>query len=192
MAEIRSALEIAMEKAGRLGMADKKDVETGHLFDKGRRLAAKFISGEEKDLTAGLQDIKGNDLRHVINGAVEVLLRNIILPRDKDQWPSINKALSGIIALKGSPLKPVVSQIEQLLKTYEQTKDRYHEQLKTQMQGKLGGIQQTLAKQYGAAAAASIDVDALPEFQNEWSKLSSDINEQFNHHLQQLKAHLAQ
>ncbi|MDA8162069.1 MAG: hypothetical protein M0022_04070 [Desulfobacteraceae bacterium] len=192
MAEIRSALEIAMEKAGQLGMADKKDIETEDLFNKGRRLAAKFISGEEKDLMSGLKDVRADDLNHVIGGAVEVILRNITLPRDKGQWSSINKALSGIVMLKGSPVKQIVSQIEQLLKGYEQTIGRYREQLKAQMQGKLGGIQQTLAKQYGAAAAASIDVEALPEFQNEWSRLSLSINEQFNHQLSQLKAHLAQ
>ncbi|MGB9711810.1 MAG: hypothetical protein ACP5J5_03425 [Dissulfurimicrobium sp.] len=191
MAEIRSALEIALEKAERLGAANKNEAVSEELFNKGRRLAARYINGEEKDLTIGLKDIKKEDLPHVINGAIEIILRNIILPRDKDQWSSINRAFSGIIALKGSPVKEIVSQIEQLLKTYEVTKKRYYDQLKAQMQGRLGGIQQSLAKQYGTAIAASINIETLPEFQNEWSKLSSDINEQFNRHLQQLKAYLA-
>ena len=190
MAEIRSALEIAMEKANRLGMADKNEAALENLFNKGRRLAARYINGEEKDLTAWLKDIKGGDIMHVIKGATEVLLRNMTLPRNKDQWSSINRAFSGIVALKGSPVKEVVSQIDQLFKTYELTRTRYYDQLKAQMQGRLGGLQQSVAKQYGAAAAASVDIEALPEFQNEWSKLSSEINGQFEHHLQQLKTQL--
>lgn len=187
MAEIKSALEIAMEKANRLGAVDKNESISEDLFNKGRRLAAKYMNGEIKDLTAGLNDIKGSDIELIINGAMEVLLRNVALPRDKDQWSSIKRAFSGIVALKGSPIKEIIAQIEQLLKTYELTRTRYYDQLKAQMQGRLGGLQQSIARQYGAAVAASIDIEALPEFQNEWSKLSSDINSQFDHHLQQLK-----
>jgi hypothetical protein len=190
MAEIRSALEIAMEKANRLGAADKNEAAAEALFNKGRRLAARYMNGEEKDLQTGLKDIKKDDLAHVINGTTEVLLRNMTLPRNKDQWPLIKRAFSGIVALKGSPVKEIIAQIEQLFKTYELTRTRYYDQLKAQMQGRLSGLQQSVAKQYGAAAAASIDIEALPEFQNEWSKMSSEINGQFDHHLQQLKSQL--
>ncbi|MGQ9500425.1 MAG: hypothetical protein ACUVQ6_08870 [Dissulfurimicrobium sp.] len=189
MTEIKSTLEIAMEKANRLGAADKNEAALEDLFNKGRRLAARYMNGEEKDLQAGLKNIKKDELAHVINGTIEVLLRNIALPKEKDQWQSINRAFSGIMALKGSPVKEIIAQIKELFKTYELTRTRYYDQLKMQMQGKLGGLQQSIAKQYGTTVAASI-IEALPEFQNEWLKLSSELNEQFDHQLQQLKTQL--
>ncbi|MCK4604307.1 MAG: hypothetical protein KAU41_06355, partial [Deltaproteobacteria bacterium] len=117
-------------------------------------------------------------------------LRNIVLPRDKDQWPGIKKALSGFVELKGSVANQIIPRIEQLMESYEQTRDQYHEQLKMQMQNHLGGIKQAISQQYGTAMASEIDVDSLPEFQKEWSRISSEITDQFEQQLIPLKAHL--
>ena len=149
MAEIRSAIEIAMEKADRLGRATKEELQAEKWLDHGHRIVVRYMQGEIEDLEAGFSDISGDEMQLVLKGAIEILLRNIVLPRDKDQWPSIKKALSGFLELKGSVANQTIPRIEQLLKSYEQTRDQYHEQLKMQMQNHLGGIKQAISQQYG-------------------------------------------
>jgi len=190
MAEIRSAIEIAMEKADRLGRATKEELETKKWLDHGHRIVARYMQSEIEDLETGLSDISGNELPLVLKGATEILLRNIVLPRDKDQWPGIKKALSGFVELKGSVANQIIPRIEQLMESYEQTRDQYYEQLKMQMQNHLGGIKQAISQQYGTAMASEIDVNSLPEFQKEWSRISSEITDQFEQQLIPLKAHL--
>lgn len=190
MAEIRSAIEIAMEKADRLGRATKEDLEREKWINHGHRIVARYMQGEIKDLETGFSDISGNELSLVLKGATEILLRHIILPRDKDQWPYIKKALSGFVELKGSVANQIIPRIEQLLQSYEQTRDQYSEQLKMQMQNQLGGIKQAISQQYGAAIASEIDVNSLPEFQKEWSQISSEITDQFEQQLIPLKEYL--
>jgi hypothetical protein len=190
MAEIRSAIEIAMEKADRLGRATKEELETKKWLDHGHRIVARYMQGEIDDLKAGLSDISGNELPLVLKGAVEILLRYIVLPRDKNQWPDIKKALSGFVELKGSVANQIIPRIEQLLQRYEQTRDQYYEQLKMQMQNHISGIKQAISQQYGTAIASEIDVNSLPEFQKEWSRISSEITDQLEQQLIPLKEYL--
>ncbi|MBW1669967.1 MAG: hypothetical protein JRJ43_02315 [Deltaproteobacteria bacterium] len=190
MAEIRSAIEIAMEKADRLGLASKEELETEKWLDCGHRIVARYMQGEIEELKASLSDISGNELPLVLKGATKILLRNIVLPRDKEQWPGIKKAFSGFVELKGSLANQIIPRIEQLLKSYEQTRDQYYEQLKMQMQNQLGGIKQAVSQQYGTAIASNIDVDSLPEFQKEWSRISFEITDQFEQQLIPLKESL--
>jgi len=189
MGEIKSALEIAMERADRIGKASKKELAESKWTEEGRRIAAKYLKNQA-ELKEELGKASPESLPVILKGVTEILLRNIVLPRQKEQWPDINRALDGIIEIKGSIANQVVDSIKQLLKAYEQTKDRYLEQLRLQMQGKLGGVQQAIAQQYGMGAASNIDVESLPEFQQEWSRISSEISEQFDQQLSQFKAYI--
>ncbi len=46
MAEIRSAIEIAMEKADRLGLPTKEELETEKWLDCGHRIGVQGVRGE--------------------------------------------------------------------------------------------------------------------------------------------------
>ncbi|MFO8239565.1 MAG: hypothetical protein R6T90_01035 [Dissulfuribacterales bacterium] len=192
MGEIRSSIEIAMEKADRLGRITKEDLETEKWLDCGHRIVATYMQGEIEGLAAGLSDISKKEMPLVLKGVTEILLRNIVLPRDKDQWSGIKKALSGFVELKGSLVNQIIPRIEQLLKNYEQTRDQYREQLKMQMEDQLGGIRQAISQQYGTAIGSQIDVNSLPEFQKEWSRISIEITDQFEQQLIPLKEYLKQ
>jgi len=73
------------------------------------------------------------------------------------------------------------------LKMYEHSINQYQEKVRMQFQDKLGGYQQAIAQQYGAEVAANIDVDTIPEFQQEWSKIKGEIDSQFKQQLEQMK-----
>ena len=188
MAEIRSSLEIAMEKADKLGKSDKREMEIQSWMDKGRRLGAKYLRESGVELRKSMDDISPDHISHVLGGVMEVLIRNIFLPKDEVQKDTVKKAMKGLIEIKGSVVNAVTSQIEQLIDAYEQTKKHYYEQLKSQMQSQLGGVKEAMAMQYGDAMADAIKPDALPQFQEQWSKMSSEIDGQFDRQLSALKS----
>ncbi len=189
MAEIKSALEIALERAEKIGKASKKELEADRWLNEGRKLGAKYIR-EGGDLKSRLSGIDPGHLREVVSGVMEVLLRNIVLPREEEQWDGINRAMEGIECLKGSMAGQALGNLRELLSAYQQTRQRYMDQVKMQMQGKVAGLQQMVTQQYGPGMASEIDVEALPEFQQEWSKISGQIDEQFLQQLDPLKRYL--
>ncbi len=190
MAEIKSSLEIALEKASRLGSIDKTEVEREKNLDIGRRIAASYLGNKETSLADAFKGFSPQTLQVVIEGAMEVLTRNLTLPRDKMQWDAIDRAMHGVFQLKGSPAKGLLDYIREHLKSYENTKSQYLQQVKAQFQAKLSGMQQAVAKQYGMGMAANLDVEMLPEFQNEWTKIASEIDTHFRTQLDQAKEQL--
>ncbi len=193
MAEIRSALEIALEKADRLGKASKEEINADKWLDEGKRTAARYLDQEgEQDLRELVSQAPPEGLTQVLKGASEVLLRNVVLPRDRDQVQVIKKALSGLVAIKGSTARQVASRIEELVEGYLQTRDHYYQQIKAQMQSRIGGVQQALAQQYGMGLPGELDLESMPEFQQEWANLTSQLREQFEEQLAPLKRYLEQ
>ena len=191
MGEIRSALEIALEKAEKLGKASKEELKKEEAISKGRRIAASFLDDpDKKSLKELMTDVDPSMLNSVIEGAMDTLLRNIVLPKEDTQMERAQKALSGVMDLKGSIAAQVVNAISQLLGQFKTTYSQYKEQLKAQMQAQLGNLKQAVAEQYGMAVAQALDVEALPEFQQEWSKLSGQIIDQFNKELERLKNYI--
>jgi len=183
MGEIRSALEIALEKADRLGKIDKEELEKQKWSDEGKKIAASYIQSQVDSLQEAISKLEGSDVAAVLDGVMDVLLRNVMLPRDAMQWDTINRALKGLVEVKGSSAAQVIPQIEQLLKTYEQTRDQYHQQFKEQLNQRLGGAQ-------GMYGMDPNEMQALAQLEQEWTKISSQINEQFEQQLQPMKEYL--
>jgi len=183
MGEIRSALEIALEKADKLGKINKEEVEQQRWADEGKKIAAYYIQGKVDSLENALSELEGCNMNAVLDGVLDVLLRNVMLPRDAMQWDTINRALKGLAEIKGSSAAQVVPQIEQLLRTYEQTRDQYRQQFKEQVNQRMGGAQGMYDMDPG-------EMQALAALEQEWTKISSQINEQFEQQLMPMKEYL--
>ncbi|MGD0828180.1 MAG: hypothetical protein ABSA09_08875, partial [Desulfobaccales bacterium] len=81
MAEIKSALELALEKAERYGKASREEMAAAQYQEQGRQLAVKFLKGEG-DLAAELKDLPPQAQESARVAIKEVFLRNIGLPRN--------------------------------------------------------------------------------------------------------------
>ena len=183
MGEIRSALEIALEKADKLGRISREELDQQKYTDQGKKIAASYIQGGLDNLQEALSRIDTSDVSAVLQGVMDVLLRNIMLPRDSYQWESIDRALKGIMEMKGSTAGQVVPQIRQLLKSYEETRDQYREQFKEQINQRMGGGQ-------GMYNMDPNDMQALAALEQEWTKISLQINDQFEQQLKPMKDYL--
>lgn len=190
MAEIKSSLEIALEKAAKLGRATQEEMDREKWLTQGRKLAVQYMNGEITELAPYLKDMTPQGLSTVLEGITDVFLRNIRLPRHSDQKDAIKKACNGLLQIKGNVIQQTISYINQLISQYEHVKNQYLQQLKAQMEMKLATMKQAVAQQYGMTAASALNVEMLPEFQKEWSNISNELDKQFEAQLDTLKTYL--
>ncbi len=185
MGEIKSALEIALEKAEKLGKLSEEEIEAQKWEEEGKKKAAAFLRGQFDSFQEGLSGIPPEFIQTVLKGATEVLLRNITLPRDKSQWDTIHRAFKGIKEIKGSIAEQVVPEMEYLLKNYEETLQNYKKQFQQQIKSSIG------AKAHGGMMAMSPEeMNALASMQEEWNKISAEISSQFEQQLKPMKTYL--
>lgn len=185
MAEIKSAFEIAMARAEKIGKLSEKEIENQKWSEHGQKKAADFLAGRGDDLRKMISDVPGDYLNEAIGGITDTLLRNIVLPREPEQWDSIRKALKGMEDIKGSAASRVLPGIVDLLKQYEQTRDQYLEQFKAQMENALQSYQ-------SSAGMGGPDMGVVAKMQQEWDRISVELNQQFEQQLAPMKEYLKQ
>ncbi|WP_022853093.1 hypothetical protein [Thermodesulfatator atlanticus] len=185
--EIRSTLEIALEKAAKIGKASKEELRRDKLEKEGRRLAAKFLNEKDFNLLEALAKIPGEDKPIVLKAAVDTLCRNIVFPQDEAAMADIEKALKGLelIFLSFPQVKELTAEIKKLLLLYLQQQKQLYEQFKLQFQSQMGEIEEALKQQYGEGV--KVEPEMIPQFQDEWRKLKGRLQEQYQSQLNYLK-----
>jgi uncharacterized protein YdiU (UPF0061 family) len=181
MADIKSAREIAMEKIEKLGEATEEERLRWKHVPEGEQLAAKYLK-DERNLVAELSQYPEKARKYVKQGAAEVLIRNIGLPRN-DYAKSINKkVMEGLRLLKSNKadLENMFSRLRQLFNHYteqgEQQRKQAFQALKTDFEGK---VQQAVQQQLGSMAGMRIDVEKLPQFHQEWRRVLTQLDSQY-------------
>ncbi len=187
MGEIRSTLEIALEKAEKIGRATKEELRREELTKKGRRLAAQFLREKDFSLAEALSQIPSEDRPQVLRGAVDTLLCNIVFPRDEEDLKDIRKALSGLntIFAHFPEVQNLTQEIEKLLSLYLQHYQQLYEQFRHQFQAQALQMEEALSQQIGAQV--KVEPEMTPQFQEEWRKVTAKLQEQFKSQLDYLK-----
>ncbi|OAG28177.1 DUF6657 family protein [Thermodesulfatator autotrophicus] len=185
--EIKSALEIALEKAEKIGKASKEELRQEKLEKEGRRLAARFLQEKDFNLLKALAEVPSEDKPVVLRAAVDTLVRNIVFPRDELTLKEIEKALKGLetIFIDFPQVRELSAEIKKLLTLYLQQQKQLFEQFKMQFQSQMGEIEEALKQQYGQAV--KIEPEMLPQFQEEWGKVKGQLDAQYQRQLDYLK-----
>ena len=164
---IRSAREIALEKAGQIGEATEEERLQWKYLPKGEALAAKYLK-EDANITVELRQYDDKAKKYVIKGAMDVLTRNLSLPRNEADKKNNRRIMDGVKLLKRDKagLENVYSGIRYLFNHYaeegEKQRQRAYQSLKTEMEAR---IQQAMQQQMGTLAGMKIDVEKQPQFQ---------------------------
>ena len=176
MAEIKSALELALEKtAGVVG--DKKKLVEHEARQTGMRLAGQFMDNQEKSLEREIKSLDRDRRSSARSGAFHVLLSHIALPSqeaDLGKLATVEKGLSQLIR-DNAAVENITSQVSQLLQQYLDTKNQVVEQLRQQFEPRMRQKEEQLAQQTGRRMR--LDPSSDPEFVK--------VLEQNNEHLQQ-------
>ena len=181
MSDIKSAREIALEKAEKIGEAtDEERLRWKHVPE-GEKLAAKYLK-QNLNLVAELSNFDQSIIRYIKEGAADILLRNINLPKNDLARKNNKKAMEGLKTLKSDKIdvENIYSKIRSLFNHYieegEQQRRQAYEQLKTEFTAK---VQQAVQQQLGSVVGLNIDIERQPQFQEEWRKLLAHLDSQY-------------
>jgi hypothetical protein len=187
VAEIKSALELALEKAAQYGKASPEELAESRYKEEGRVLAVKFLRGEG-DLEAELQAFPAQ-AQPTLRGAVkEVFLRNISLPKNGEADERRDRALEGLAMVASNPkaMARLRAELAQVLQNFLQVRDSAYQQLKARFGATVGNMQRALEAQY--QRRVKLEVEQISQFQEEWRRFQGSLNDQFEPMLEDLKS----
>lgn len=188
MDEIKSAFEKAMERVERIGEASEEETMKWQYIPEGQKLAARCIK-DECNLTVELNKYGDKEKTFVVQGTEDVLLRNINLPANDIVKKNNKKAMEAIKTLKKDKggVENIFSKIRNIFSHYEQEGEQQrkqaYEMLKQDFQAKI----QQVMRQQGVPVGAQIDVERQPQFQEEWRRVSAQMDSQYSKLLDEYK-----
>ncbi len=193
MGEIKNALEIAMEKIEKLDKATDEERLKWKYVPEGEKLAVRYFK-QNCNLVIEMSRYEENVKRYIIEGAADILIRNINLPKDNLARRNNRQAMDGLKNLKSDKVsvENVFSKIRYIFNHYkeqgEQQRKQAYETLKTEVEAK---VQQALQQKSASFVGVNIDVERQPQFQEEWCKIQTRLDSQYLKHLDEYKQELS-
>ncbi len=190
MAEIKSTMDMVLERAAKMAAAATEPVDNEDLIKVGMRLAADFLNKNEIDLTKELDAQPDENQVEIRKGMAQTLLRNIVLPRDEQLELSGKQALNGILALggNGGDIQSICEELGQILEQYgnhkEQTTRQLEDAIRTQMEQQQTGE--------GQGSQEDINPAMHPQYREELGKMLTSLNNQYNEAMNQRKEMILQ
>ncbi len=186
MAEIKSALELALEKAESYGKASREEMAAAQFQEQARLLAVNFLKGEG-DLQAEFKSLPAEGQEAARVAIKEVFLRNISLPRNGDLDERLDRVLAGLQLVAADPrnMARLKAELEQILQQFLQFRHNALQQLKARFSQGLGQMQRAMEVKTGQRV--QLEVEHLPQFQEEWRRFQGSLLDQFEPMLADLK-----
>src|SRR5512137_1923106 len=122
MGEMKSAWQIAMEKADKLGKVSQDELNSLKYVPDGNRIASLFIQDEKCDLLSELSKFPAGDVaRFVKKGVDEILVRNITLPHNDEDTRKTKRAMEGLRLIKENKkqLESLLGLVNNLVNQYQ-------------------------------------------------------------------------
>lgn len=192
MAEIKSTMDLVMERAARMGKASREELRLEEAGKKGVQLAVDYLDGKLNDPLEAIQEQESGLQVPAFKGMAEILLRNVFLPRDEIQKERTEKAVKGIIALEGGSggIAAICSELTNLVGGYMQHRVQLRGQLEEQVMQQYENLmaQQPEMQRQGV----KIDPSRQPKFLEEWSRVEAELSSQYNAALNQVKQQVSQ
>ena len=188
MSEMKSAWEKAMEKVEKLGKLSEEELKQLEYQPVGSKLAAKYLQETNYSLDTELVKYKGTGVRsYVLQGAQEILLRNIFLPKNEHDKQTASRAMTGLKLLKENKklLDTTIDRITNLLNYYVQTRQQTYQDFKKGFGDKLQAANKAMQQQVGAKTR--VEPEQHPQFLEEWRKISSQLDAQYEKVLEEHK-----
>ncbi|BHH84914.1 DUF6657 family protein [Desulforhopalus sp. 52FAK] len=185
MAEIKSTMEMVLERAARMAEAAPEVVANEDLIKDGMKLAADYLKQGETDLSASLGSHSAADQAEIMKGMAQTLLRNIVLPRDEELEVTGQAALQGILNLSqnNGEIQTICQELAQILAQYGQHQEQSTQQLKDALKAQIQQQQMSM----GQESQEEINPVMHPQFNEELNKMMTSLNNQYNDAMTQRK-----
>ena len=178
MGEIKSALEIALEKTAHIE-GDLSSIQNREYRNDGKRLANHFLdTGDAEDLSNSFEKVPSDRRDSVREGAVSILLAAVKLPVEESDTDKTLKIGSGLETLiPGQGIAAMFGQVEQIFKQYLSEWDQTKKALEQQFMPKLRAKQQEMARRYGQAVPMELTQD--PEYAAAFSRAKRALDDKY-------------
>jgi hypothetical protein len=188
MAEIKSTMEMVMERAARLEAEQSgSDPRGDDEIKEGMRAAAAYMREEESDLAAALERCQPEARGNFIKGVAEGLLRNITLPREEEQLDKAGQAMNGLVQVgkNHQDLLAIFGDLTKILDQYRQHREQLKEQLDAGFAQQMPQLEAAMARKTGRAM--KLEPSQHPKYQEEWQRVMDDLNSQYGRAIEQHK-----
>jgi hypothetical protein len=187
MGEIRSALDIALEKTASI-QSDKTGAENRDLKNTGKKAAGEYIdSGNVEFLSKALTGKKEEQVKLITEGAISVFLAGLRLPAAEQDLEKLGKTGAGLEALlPGSGMTELFSQIAQVFTQYLGERERLAKALEQQFMPRLRAKQQELSKRYGQNVPLDPSLD--PEYGSALNKNNKALDQKYEAVIDEVRA----
>jgi len=185
MAEIKSTMEMVLERAAKMAEAAPEVTENEDLIKEGMKIAADYLKKGDTDLSAALGTHSPADHAEIMKGMAQTLLRNIVLPRDEDLEVSGQAALQGILNLSqnNGEIQTICQELAQILAQYGQHLEQSTQQLKDALKAQIQQQQMSM----GQESQEDINPAMHPQYNEELGKMMTSLNNQYNDAMSQRK-----
>ncbi|MCF6289485.1 MAG: hypothetical protein L3J03_00555 [Desulfobacterales bacterium] len=188
MAEIKSTMEKVLERLARMDAAPLPPAELAaeETVKQGMRLAADYLRDNTVPLARTIAEQEPDAQQLMRRGAVQALLRNIILPRDDDSQAA-DMAMVGVIDLAAGAgeLVQTMGEMRQVLEQYKNHRNDLRRQLEEAIRQQM---EQAMAEQTGQSGPGmQLDPVHHPKFMEEWQRIIGELNNQYGKALDQYK-----
>jgi len=179
MSELKSAWEIAQEKANRLGKlsAEEKEQQERQRYRQiGQVLAQKWLDSSQRlDMTAELNKHKEKDRETIKQAVIEHLVEAIEFTTTRG-INSVKRIIEAISSL-GPELQPKAEGISQLVQEYEGAEQKIGQELESNYRETLHQLR------ISGTAVEAINIEANPQ----WQPARQELVEAFTPRLNDLK-----
>jgi hypothetical protein len=176
MSELKSAWEIAQEKANRLGKLsaeEKEQQEKQRYHQIGQALAQKWLdSSRPPNMTRELNKHEEKEREIIKQAVIELLVEAIDFTTTRG-INSTKKVIEAISSL-GPELKPKAEEIGQLVQEYEGAEQKIRQELESDYRATLHRLR------ISGTAVAAINIEADPKWQLARQRLVEDFTPRLN------------
>ena len=192
MDRMKSAFERAMERVEQLEQPGEEQRLEWKLLPEGQRLAGAYLKGEDSPFSK-ISNAPSEHKPYIIKGMFQVLVSNLVLPRSEAAHGSTNRIIEGLERLieDRAQAKELLQRVKYVSDQYWQfglpQREQAYEQLKSQMEQQ---IAEAMSRQPGGLGPMQVNAEAMPEFQQQWMRMSGQIDQQYEQHLEEFKKKL--
>ncbi len=192
MGDIKSAAEIAREKVEKIDKPTDEERLKWKYVPEGEKLAARYLK-QNMNLVVELGNYDKKVLGYIKDGASEILIRNINLPKNDLARRNNKKAMDGLKTLKSNKVsvENIYSKMRNIFKHYieqgEKQRKQAYASLKVEFEAR---VKQAMQQQLGPLIGMKIDVERQPQFQEEWRQLQIQLDSQYVRLLDEYKQEL--
>lgn len=189
MGEIKSALELALEKTKDV-KSDPKTLEAHEHRNAGKKLASRLQEEENFDLKKELKQYSGEHRKWVEEGLFQVVLASISLPASEEDLERLKPLQAGLSVILGNgrELDHLFQQVHGLFKQYLDNRTHLIEQIRNQFSQRMRQREEQLSRQYGTQV--QMDPASDPEFSKTLQDNLGRLQEQYQGVLAQVRAEL--